>query len=265
MFPILFYVFGFPIRSYGVMLLIGFFFALLLARSRAERFGFDKTKLTDAAFWALVFGILGARIAFIAQELPYYLSHPKELFSIEFAGLTSFGGLLFGAGYFVWWARRQGRSAWDVLDLAAPAAFIGEAIGRVGCLLNGCCYGGVMGHVEPWAFYVGGQPHHPAQAYDTLMDFAALGVFLLIERRGLWQGQGFALFLILDGVARFIFEFWRAGTDAQVDAGIATSTYWGTLPITQAQAVAGAMIIAGGVMLWWFKHKQGAKREAAAA
>lgn len=248
MLPILFKIGNFPVRSYGVMLVIAFFVGLWMVRKRAPRFHFDPTKVADAAFWSLILGVLGARVVFILQDLPYYLAHTNELISIQFQGLTSFGGFLFGFLYLLWWSKRQMRSSWDTLDLFAPAGLVGQAIGRVGCFLNGCCYGGVCPATVPWAIHVTENPgvlHHPAQIYEGLMDIAGLGIFYAFERRGLAKGQGFALFLMLQGIARFIYEFWRAGTEAQVASGEASSTYWDGLPITQAQGVAGLMVICG--------------------
>jgi prolipoprotein diacylglyceryltransferase len=92
--------------------------------------------------------------------------------------------------------------------------------------------------------------HYPAQLFDSVMNLAAMGFLLLIERKKLLPGRMAALMLILHGSARFIYEFWRAGTEDQVAHGLATSTYWGSLPITQGHAMALALILIGGV--WYF-------------
>ena len=105
----------------------------------------------------------------------------------------------------------------------------------------------------------------PAQLFDSLMTFAAVGILLWIERRGLRKGQSFSLFLILYGATRFIYEFWRAGTVDQVNSGFASSTYWGSLPITQAQAVAVLMILGGAVMYVVLQRGRVPQQEIAAA
>lgn len=239
-----------PIRvhSFGLMLALAFIAAIWLAKRRAARFQFEPSQVIDASFMAAIFGVLGARVLFVAQEWAYFSSHPEELWSLKFQGLTSFGALLFGLGAYAVFAIRRKRSLLDVLDLVAPSALLGTAIGRIGCLLNGCCFGNVC-TTEGFCVAVEGSAHlhTPAQLYDSLMNFAALAFVLWREKNGLAQGQMFALFLILHGLARFIYEFWRAGTVAQVNAGLASSTYWEGLPIliTQAQAAAGGMVIAG--------------------
>lgn len=269
MYPVLFRVFGIQIHSYGVMLLIAFFVAVWLARKRAPRFGFTPDQVYDASFWALILGIIGARLFFIVQEWPYYSKHTAELFSWQFAGLTSFGGLVMGAVGLFLWSRHAKKSFIRMLDVIAAPFLIAHAIGRIGCLLNGCCYGGQCD--LPWGIHVrndGGVLlpglYHPAQIYDGLMNVAAFILLLYIERRGLVYGRSISLVLILHGTARFIYEFWRAGTVAQVNAGVATSTYMGKLPITDAQVAALAVIAIGAVMFLILPQRDVSRRRVAA-
>jgi phosphatidylglycerol:prolipoprotein diacylglycerol transferase len=203
----------------------------------------------------LVFGVLGARIVFILQDLPYYLSHTKELFSIQFQGLTSFGGLIFAVIALGVWAKRNGIPMARMFDICAPAYSIGYILGRVGCLLNGCCYGTVCSPDFFLATHFGqmADPHHPAQIYDAGMNLLALGAFFWLERRGLKMGQAAAFYLAAHGVARFIYEFWRAGSVEEVNLGIASSTRMGSLPFTEAQVVAFALVLVGAV--WYFCSK----------
>ena len=247
MHPILFTIGNFPVHSFGVMMVLAFFASLWLVRLRAAKYGFTISEVSDMFFWTLIAGILGARIVYILQELPYYLKHTDELLSFRFQGLTSFGGLIFGAAVVIGWALKRKASLRNLLDLSAPAFLVGHAIGRIGCLLNGCCYGGTCPADMPWGIHILGQAtlHHPAQVYDSLMNVAALVFVLLWERRGARPGQVFGAVLALHGLARFIYEFWRAGTDDQVARGEASSTYWGTLPLTQAQGMAALIIVVG--------------------
>lgn len=250
MHPILFKIGSFPIHSFGVLMIAAFLVGTWIARRRAPRFGLSPQKLSDMLFWVLILGILGARVAFIIQELPYYLDpkHRSELLSFQFAGLTSFGGVIVGILVMVLWAKKHDWPARTVLDTIAPAGLVGHAIGRVGCLLNGCCFGGQCPSDLPWGIHIDHIPAlmHPAQIYDALMNLAGVGFILWIEKRGFQaRGQIFALALVVHGLSRFIYEFWRAGTQAQVDAGLASSTYWSPLPITQAQAMAAVLVVVG--------------------
>src|SRR5687767_6117483 len=104
MYRVLFKIGSFEVQSYGVMLIVAFFVGVFMARRRAPRYGLTADEISDASFWTLIFGVLGARIVFILLSLDHYLQNLDELFSLKFEGLTSFGGLLFGFGYLLWWA-----------------------------------------------------------------------------------------------------------------------------------------------------------------
>lgn len=240
-----------PIHSYGVMLIVGFLAAMWLIRKRAPKYGFVPDKVIDMGFYGLIGGVLGARAGFILQELPYFLSHPKELFSPQFSGLTSFGGEIIAVLAIIFWAKRNKYSIVSILDLAAPGYLLGYAIGRVGCFLNGCCYGVVCSPNLPWGTHFTDAVglHHPAQIYDALMNLIGMAILLRMERTKLLPGKVAATMLILHGVSRFIYEFWRAGTEDEVKRGLASSTYWGNLPITQAHAMALALILIGVIWL----------------
>jgi len=233
--PVLFQIGDFKVHSYGVLLVVGLLIAIAFGRKRAARYGFTGSDLSDVAVWALIPGVLGARLFFVAQEWGYYKDHVGEIFA-KFEGLTSFGGLIFGFLGVVLWSRATKKPLVPMLDLAGPCFLIAHAVGRVGCLLNGCCYGGSCS--LPWGVTVHDLDgrYHPAQIYDSLMNLGALWLVLLLEKRGLKPGQCLGLSIALHGVARFIYEFWRAGT---------TSTYMGALPITDAQAMALAITAAG--------------------
>jgi phosphatidylglycerol:prolipoprotein diacylglycerol transferase len=259
MHPILFKTpWGFEVHTFGVMMVLAFLGAIFLVQVRAARYGLSKAQVSDCAFWALVAGVLGARIAFIVQDISWFTHHPSELFSLQFRGLTSFGGLIFGAVAVIVWAKKNRVGTLTILDLCAPAFVLGHAIGRIGCLMNGCCFGGVCPPNLPWGIHVEGSTvlHHPAQAYDTLMNLAVVGILLWREKRGLGLGQLTGLMLMLHGCTRVIYEFWRAGTESQVNANLASSTYWGTLPFTQAQAMAASLVVVGAAIALFAGIKQ---------
>jgi phosphatidylglycerol:prolipoprotein diacylglycerol transferase len=253
MFPILYTIpkigsFGpYSIHTFGLVMVIAFLAALWLAKQRAPRFGVDPTKVMDAGFWCLVFGILGARVAFIAQDWGFYSHNPNELFSLQFAGLTSFGGLIFGGVTLAIWARRHRLPVLRMLDLLAPSFLIGHIIGRFGCLMNGCCYGGLCDVHAFLATKFVDVPgfHQPAQIYDAAMNAVGLGILFFLERRGLRMGQALGFAVTSYGVCRFIYEFWRAGSVAEVKAGLASSTTIGTLPITEGHVMALVLIVTG--------------------
>jgi len=132
-----------PIYGFGFMLLLAFIIFPLLANRRAEKEGIAKERIQDLAIWIFVGGIICARITFMIQ----YDRPPTEFFNIWQGGLVFYGSAIggvigyIGAYYFV--LRKYNISSWKMADIVAPSVAIGLCLGRVGCLLNGCCFGNV--------------------------------------------------------------------------------------------------------------------------
>jgi len=245
------------------MLVIAFLLGLWLVRIRAPRFRIDSYKLGDALIVALFLGVIGARVVFILQELPYYLHHVDELFSWQFSGLTSFGGLLFGLVWMIIWSKMRKISAYKVMDCIAPSFLLCTAVGRIGCLLNGCCYGGVCAATFPLAIFIpqDGKFHYPAEVIDFSLNLIGMFFLLALEKRKtLISGQAAGIALMLNGLSRFIFEFWRGGTAAQVANGTASSEYL-VGRITEAQFAAAGLIIIGIALYYYVKKKSPYEKE----
>lgn len=152
-------VYGLPIRGYGTMLLLGVASALLLAMHRAKRRGLDPAMVINLAFWIILPGILGARLFHVIEYWPIHYGPvlrqqgPAAALAaaanISAGGLVVYGsligGLMGGAAFIV----RYGLPCWVTMDLIAPSLALGLAIGRLGCFLNGCCFGGACD--LPWA------------------------------------------------------------------------------------------------------------------
>lgn len=249
-------------QSFGLMLLLGLGVAILLLRARADRYGVTKEGAGDMATAALIAGVLGARLLFLLQEPKTFW---QNVFKWQFQGLTSFGGLIAGAIAVLLWARKRKIALPNVIDLAAPAFLAAHAVGRIGCLLNGCCFGHQCPPGTWYGVHVEGTKalHVPAQLFDSAMNVAAVGLLLWIERRNVaplvLTGWG----LVLHGLARFVYEFWRAGTDDEVARGLASSTYLGSLPVTEAQVTALAMSLLGAIVLGFATRGRGGVRAAA--
>ncbi|HZL34381.1 MAG TPA: prolipoprotein diacylglyceryl transferase [Tepidisphaeraceae bacterium] len=145
-----------PIYGYGVMMVVGFIGAMYLAQFLARRARLDPEVFANAAILALVFGVIGARLSHVLENLPQYtnprLSVGQNLFNainIREGGLTYYGGFLLAFPALVlygMWKRVPIRTGMDII---APCLMVGLAFGRVGCFLNGCCYGAQCN--LPWA------------------------------------------------------------------------------------------------------------------
>src|SRR5579864_8477569 len=132
-----------PIYGYGAMLFLAFVFCVFLAAQLGKREGIEPKQIQDFAIWIFIFGIIGGRITFMIQ----YSRTIGEFFKLWEGGLVFYGGAIGGAvGYFFAYflvLRKYRISSWKMADVIAPCAALGLALGRVGCLLNGCCYGNV--------------------------------------------------------------------------------------------------------------------------
>ena len=145
---------GIPIRGYGVFLLLAILAALLLLVHLAKRQGIATEKVYALAFWSVISGIVGARLFYVTQYWQTtFLDHagqvlpPRELLfsllNVTQGGLVVLGSVLAGAlGAFIY-MRRNKMPVLRTFDVMAPALILGISIGRIGCLLNGCCFGGV--------------------------------------------------------------------------------------------------------------------------
>jgi prolipoprotein diacylglyceryltransferase len=170
---------GVPIRGYGMMMLLAVLSGMALAVYRARRVGVDPEMIFTLAFWMIVPGLLGARAVYVCEYWsrdfwPVYIAHDRDLWALLFAignvaggGLVVYGaffGGMIGLGLF-WWRYRVPLLA--TADLIAPGMLLGLALGRVGCLLNGCCYGGTCD--LPWKVtFPWNSPVHQHQAEDGI-------------------------------------------------------------------------------------------------
>ena len=168
---------GLPIRSYGMMMLLAVVSGTALAAWRARRAGIDSEAIYVLAFWAFVPGIVGARAFYVIEYWnqtywPVYQSRGLQallasLVNVAEGGLVVYGALFGGAVGVVAFVRRYRLPLLVLGDLVAPSLLLGLALGRAGCLLNGCCFGGPTDY--PWAvtFPFSSPPHtHQAQRGD---------------------------------------------------------------------------------------------------
>jgi phosphatidylglycerol:prolipoprotein diacylglycerol transferase len=230
--PVLFHIGSFPVRSFGVMVLAGFLLALWYAMTvvRREMKGRDpkeKGLLTpdhifDFGLVALFVCILGARLLYISLHWSEFSGSPGDVLKIWTGGISVHGAIIAGAFYCWWYARRHGLSPGKLADLGGPSFALGYFVGRLGCFLNGCCYGSECN--LPWAvrFHVDGKPgvltppSHPAQVYESLMALVVFGILHFWRKRPHRDGEIILGFFGLYLVIRFIDELFRRGATADL-------------------------------------------------
>lgn len=162
---------GLPIRGYGVMLMLGVVSAVSIALSRCKKNGVSQDKFFSLATWVIVFGLLGARIFYVVQkwsELEGTTVLEKLYTSLKFTegGLVVYGSVIGGLLAILLWTRKNRIPLLSTADAITPAFFIGLAFGRIGCLLNGCCYGGTCDTSLPYITFPAGSPAYMDQLHS---------------------------------------------------------------------------------------------------
>ena len=258
MHPILIDLGFFQIPSYGVLVAFGVVLGLLALKRRADRRGLDGAVVVDVALWLVIWALVGAKGLLILVELPRYLDDPASMVSVLRAGGVFLGGfiaaVIAGAVLF----RRHHLAPFATMDVIIPSLALGHAVGRMGCLLAGCCWGGVC--KQPWAVTysdpvaaanVGTPLHvalHPFPAYAALFN---LGLWALLEwlySRRPASGRVFATYLMVYGAGRFLLEWTRGDASRGFVLSGALST---------SQLISLGMIILGIVLqLGISKHRK---------
>ncbi len=221
MFPKLISIGSFFIPTYGTLVAIGFLAALWVTVRLAKRAGLPGEPITNLAIYCALAGLAGAKLFMILFDFSDYWSGRQQLFSLgtlQAAGVYQ-GGFLVAFITAVLYMRRQHLPILRTCDVFAPGIALGQAIGRLGCLSAGCCWG-IETHL-PWAITFRnpqaaeltgvpiGVPLHPTQLYEAVAD--ALIFLFLYFRIGKTHTAGAILgwYLALYSVARFIIEFFR--------------------------------------------------------
>ena len=199
-------------------------------------------------------GLIGARLTYAALNYHDFAADPLAIAAVWDGGLTFHGGLAAGivAGY-LYTLRTKTRPGLFA-DLVAPSLALGYAIARIGCFLNGCCYGRPYDVLWAVRFRADGGPDitvpsHPVQLYSSAANLLIFLVLISLEKRRLAPGSLFGVWLVLSGVERFAMEVFRRGVTADV--------IWNGF--TQAQAVSGLLVISG-VTVIALSYRQEARR-----
>ena len=235
MHPILFEIGSWPVYSYGVLLALAYLAGLQLAVIRARRWGLNATKVMDFGIYLIIAALVGAKLMLVAVDFDYFRTQPRELLSLVRAGGVFYGGLLGALAVGLWLVRRYGLPVWTTADLFAPGIALGHVVGRLGCLLAGCCYGqptdaawGITFTHPVAAANVGtplGLPLHPTQLYDAGAELIILVVLLVLERRGRgFPGRTFWLYMLLYAISRYVVEIYRGDPRGMV-WGMSTSQF----------------------------------------
>jgi len=237
--PVFIHIFGRPIYWYGVMTALGFLAAVLHWSWLGKRQGYPAGLASEIGIWVMVSGIVGARLAYVIANLPDYAGDPLQIIRIDRGGLIYYGGFIGAFLGICYLAHRKNEPLWRLGDFVITAVPLGHAIGRVGCFLNGCCFGKACD--LPWA--VG--HNHPTPIYETIFN-VVLYLFLVgFHGRKKRDGTVVAMYLLLYPIGRFFFEMTR-GDDRMKWMGL-----------TVAQEISVFLLLLG-CLLWAFlpRHRE---------
>jgi len=242
MYPVIVQLGTFELRSYGIIVALSFLLGLWLSTREAKRNGLDPDLVQDFALYALLGGIIGARLYFVVFSNPaYFLQKPWEIVAVWHGGISIVGALLGGFLTALWYCRKKQLPFWRFADTLAPGVALGQAAGVIACLLNGDSYGKradvawAITYTDPRSMAPLNVPLHPVEIYEMA---AYLLVFLLVwQTRGKTKTPGFAFLTYLAGygAARFAVEFFR-GNPAIFAWGIPAAQVFGVALVLAAIA-----------------------------
>jgi phosphatidylglycerol:prolipoprotein diacylglycerol transferase len=250
------------IHTYGLLLALAFIAGIWITSRNAKKAGINPDLTWNLGLVVIFSGLVGAKILLFLSDFEYYSKNFREIFSLSTlrsAGVY-YGGLLVALAAAAWFLAKKHLPAWKVADLAAPGIALGQAIGRLGCLSAGCCYGkpthmpwGIT-FTDPYAYNNVGvtlnTPLHPTQIYESLGTFA-LFLFLMwrLPKKHM-NGQILLEYMTIYALLRFVIEFFRNDDRGFVLYGL----------LSTSQFIAILTILGSGVVYYVLRRRS---REAA--
>jgi phosphatidylglycerol:prolipoprotein diacylglycerol transferase len=205
------------IHWYGVMVALAFLTGLWTAGRRGMRGGIAAEKIVDMGPWLIIGAVLGARTLYVVSYWrESFAGKPvEEIFMVWKGGLVYYGGLIGASLACIAYVRLKKLPLWKVADILTPSVPLGCFFGRMGCLLNGCCYGRACN--LPWAIRFPADnplgpptyPVHPTEIYDSLLNLCLYAFLAWLYRRKKFDGQVFGVYLVCYAVLRSFVETFR--------------------------------------------------------
>lgn len=247
-----------PVQGYGVMILLGVICGVIMAARRAPLIGVEPRQCLDVGIFGVCVGLLGARLMHIV--LNWHNFDPSihgsagvvNMFKLWEGGLVFYGGFITALPAAWFYCKYYGIPPIPFLDMSVPSLIAGQAFGRIGCFLNGCCYGRTCD--LPWAvrFPVESIPgpfsRHPTQIYASIAAALTAAFLYAYWPRRQYDGQILSLMLIMAGTTRFFEESLRADDVAAFPA----LSSWMTI----AQWIAMLIFFSGTGLLFYFRNRQ---------
>jgi len=251
MFPDILSIGPLTIHTYGLMVATGFVVGLIVTIKAGKSEGFSSQQIMDMGFIIILAAIIGSRLMYILMNISYYKENLLEAVEIWHGGLVFSGGVIAVIISMSFYLKKHDLSFWKTGDLFAPAAAIGQAIGRIGCLMAGCCYGrptsSILGvtFTHPHSLAPTNIPLHPTQIYSSLSGFIIFCILLVLKSKKKFDGQVLIWFLILHSTSRLAIERFRGDDRGTLIAA--------NMSVTQLVAI--TLLIVSVILLFWRKPK----------
>jgi phosphatidylglycerol:prolipoprotein diacylglycerol transferase len=223
------------IRTYGFLLALAFILGIWFSAKRAKKQGMDINWLPDLSLIILITALLGSRFFYVIRHLGEFEGHPWDMINpiqssgeIGIGGLSMFGGLVLAIIFSLIYLRLKKLNVQKIADIVAPSIMLGLGVARIGCFLNGCCFGKPTGSFlgvifppdSPAGYFFPDTRIFPIQLVSSLMGFSICAVLLMLERFKKFDGFTFWLMLALYAMGRFTIDFFRYYEESMVFAKI---------------------------------------------
>jgi len=224
MYPVLFKIWRLEIHSYGLMLALSFLLGVFWSMSRAQKRNIKKDDVMDVFLFVVVSAIIGARLMYVLTHLSEFRGRWLDTFNpfpstggVGIEGLTMLGGVLLALATIIIYCRIKKIPLLRLWDVIAPVFGLGIFLTRIGCFLNGCCFGKpcdlpwgvVFPVVSPAGYLFQGVHIHPTQLYSSLYGLLIMVVILLLDRKPRFDGFLASIFFMMYGISRFLMDFVR--------------------------------------------------------
>lgn len=212
----LFSIGPFTVHGYGLMMAIAILTAYFLVERGAKKRGMNEDNIFMMAVWAVAGGLLGAKLLYLFTRLPELIADPAQIVNCLKDGFVVYGSIIGGVLAAWVYCKRHGMVFWELFDLVAPYLALAQGIGRIGCVLAGCCYGMEVSADTPFAivfhesaYAPNNVPLFPTQALSSILNFIHFAVLMLLSRKLKTNGQVAGCYLIFYSIGRFILEYFR--------------------------------------------------------
>jgi len=258
MFPIIARLGPLALHAWGLMLALAFLAGIAIAYFRAKKRGVDPQHIVDLAVVVIIAAVIGGRLAYVLVHIGDFKDFPLEIFAVWRGGMTFYGGAVLGFIAGIVSLKRKRLNVWRVADIVAPSLSFGFFLGRIGCLLNGCCFGQPTSGTWGILFPLGSYAHqiygasvriHPTQVYSSFAGLVIFFLLLWMEKWWRFNGSLFWRYVIL-------YSLWRIFIDTLRYYEPSSIYCIGNKQVTESQLVSVGMLILSIIMLFVLSRKK---------